>query len=561
MKISFHDLFDIDEVQSLQDVFAKATQVASIITDVDGNPITKPSNFCRLCRDIIRKTEKGLSNCMYSDAVLGKGNPNGPSMQPCLSGGLLDGGASIMVGDKHIANWLIGQVRNDELDEEGMLAYAREIGANEEEFRLALAEVSIMSTEQFSDVCQALFVMAKQLSDLAYKNVLQEKTIHERDLAVDALRESEEKFRLLLDSTAEAIYGIDTNGNCIFCNPACIDLLGYSRETDLIGRNMHQLIHHHHSDGTEYPEKECKIYMAFRKGKGVTVEDEVLWRKDGSFFDAEYSAFPIIKENTAVGAVVTFHDITQRKKANAELIEAKRQAEEASAAKSDFLATISHEIRTPMTVFLGAIEHLLEIEKDPICRDVVDLANVSSKRLYTLLNEVLDHSKIEAHQMNLEVDVFDLRECLMETVEMMKDRAQKKDLNLKLEVSPSVPVKLSGDPYRLGQILLNLIGNAIKFTDEGDVTVEVKRNNNDIEFCVHDEGVGIPEEKLGEIFESFKQLDSSSTRRHGGAGLGLAISKGLAELMGGHIFVNSELGKGSIFTFVLPIQPYHTDDK
>ncbi len=385
--------------------------------------------------------------------------------------------------------------------------------------------------------------------------------ITERKKAELMLRESEEKFRLLLDSTAEAIYGVDTNGICIFCNPACITILGYSEEADLIGRNMHQLIHHHHSDGTEYPEKECKIYMAFRKGGGVHVDDEVLWRKDGSFFDAEYSSFPIIKENTAVGAVVTFHDITQRKRANAELIKAKRQAEEASAAKSDFLAIISHEIRTPMTVFLGAIEYLSKIEKDPMCRDVIDLANVSSKRLYTLLNEILDHSKIEAHQLHLEVEVFDLRECLMETVEMMKDRAQKKGLNLKLEVSPSVPVEISGDPYRLGQILLNLIGNAIKFTDEGDVTVEVKRNNSDIEFCVHDEGVGIPGEKLDEIFESFKQLDSSSTRLHGGTGLGLAISKGLTELMGGHIFVNSELGKGSVFTFVLPIQSYHTDDK
>ena len=385
--------------------------------------------------------------------------------------------------------------------------------------------------------------------------------ITERKKTEQSLRESEEKFRLLLNSTAEAIYGVDISGNCIFCNPACVKTLGYSREADLLGRNMHELIHHHRNDGTEYPEKECKIYMAFRRGEGVHVEDEIFWRKDGNYFDAKYSSFPIYKKKALVGAVVTFHDITERKKNHADLMEAKRLAEEANAFKSDFLATISHEIRTPMTVFMSAIEHLLEIEKNTEYRKILDLASVSSKRLYTLLNEVLDHSKIESHQMKLEENVFNLRECLIEIVDMMKDRAHKKGLILKLEVSSSVPEEKSGDPYRLGQILLNLIGNAIKFTDKGEVLVKVERNNNEIIFSVHDTGVGIPEDKFDEIFESFRQMDSSSTRRYGGVGLGLAISKGLTELMGGHIYVNSEPGKGSVFCFALPIQNEHPNNK
>ena len=175
INVKFQDLFNLEEIQNIQDTFAKATGVASIITDTDGRPITKPSNFCRLCRDIIRKTEKGLTNCMRSDAVLGLSNPDGPTIQPCLSGGLWDGGASIMVGRKHIANWLIGQIRNEQQDEEKMLAYAREIGADEEDFREALGEVTIMSIEQFNNVCEALYVMAKQLSTLAYQNLLQKR--------------------------------------------------------------------------------------------------------------------------------------------------------------------------------------------------------------------------------------------------------------------------------------------------------------------------------------------------------------------------------------------------
>lgn len=552
--IKFQDLFDLDEIQDLQDAFAKASGVASIITDTDGRPITKPSNFCRLCIDIIRKTEKGLNNCMYSDAVLGKGNPNGPTMQPCLSGGLWDGGASIMVGDKHVANWLIGQVRNEEQDEEGMLGYAREIGADEEEFLSALAEVNIMSTDQFNSVCQALFLMAKQLSTLAYQNVLQERTIDERDVIADALRESEERSRLILNSTAEAIYGLDPKGHCIFCNPACLKILGYESNTDLLGKNMHELIHHHRLDGTEYPEKECKAYQPFLKGEGVHVDDEVLWRADGSYFNAEYSAYPMRKGEEVIGSVVTFHDISERKKVQADLIEAKKAAEEANAAKSNFLANISHEIRTPITVFMGAIEHLLEIDKDPKCQEVLDLAHVSSKRLYVLLNEILDHSKIESHQLELEEETFKVRECLNETIEMMNGRAQNKHLDLALDVSPSVPECMLGDPYRLGQILLNLIGNAIKFTEKGEVTVKVQRHDDYLQFNVIDTGIGISDDMLEDIFESFRQVDSSSTRKHGGAGLGLAISKGLTELMGGEISVQSELEQGSVFSFTLPLK-------
>ncbi|MDG5468732.1 PocR ligand-binding domain-containing protein [Deltaproteobacteria bacterium IMCC39524] len=552
--IKFQDLFDLDEIQSLQDAFAKASGVASIITNTDGRPITKPSNFCRLCIDIIRKTEKGLNNCMTSDALLGRGNPNGPTMQPCLSGGLWDGGASIMVGDKHVANWLIGQVRNEEQDVEGMLDYAREIGADEEDFLSALAEVNIMSTEQFSNVCQALFLMAKQLSTLAYQNILQERTIDERDVIADALRESEERSRLLLNSTAEAIYGLDKKGNCIFCNPACLKILGYESDTDLLGKNMHELIHHHRQDGTEYPEKECKAYQPFLRGEGLHVDDEVLWRADGSHFDAEYSAYPIRKGEEVIGSVITFHDISERKKAQADLIEAKKSAEEANAAKSNFLANISHEIRTPITVFMSAIEHLLEIDKDPKCQEVLDLAHISSKRLYVLLNEILDHSKIESHQLELEEEIFKVRKCLNETIEMMNDRAQKKHLNLALDVSPSVPEYMLGDPYRLGQILLNLIGNAIKFTEKGEITVNVIRHDGNLQFNVIDTGMGISEDMLEDIFESFRQVDSSSTRKHGGAGLGLAISKGLTELMGGEIRVQSELEQGSVFSFTLPLK-------
>jgi PAS domain S-box-containing protein len=368
------------------------------------------------------------------------------------------------------------------------------------------------------------------------------------------LRESEEKFRLLLNSTAEAIYGLDTKGNCTFCNPACLEILGYEREDHLIGKNMHDLIHHHRIDGAEYLVEECKTYLAFRNGEGVHVDNEVLWRADGSPFDAEYTSHPMRKGKEVVGSVVAFHNITERKKAQNALVEAKKSAENANQAKGEFLAKISHEIRTPMTVFMSATEHLLDIDKDPEHREVLELAELSSQRLYTLIEAVLDFSKIEVQKLELYEEKFDLRKCLQNPLKMMQPKANKKNISLELEVSSDVPKNIVGDEYRLGQILLNLIGNAIKFTEEGEVKISVNLLDNNLVFNVSDTGTGIPEEKLESIFEDFIQADNSITRKYGGAGLGLAISRGLVELMGGRINVQSQLGQGSTFTFNLPMK-------
>ncbi len=195
--INFADLFDLQELQSFQDQFAAATGVASIITYPDGTPITQPSSFCRLCIDVIRQTKRGLANCFLSDAVIGRHNPDGPIVQPCLSGGLWDAGASITVGGRHVANWLIGQVKNEQQDEAKLLEYGRSIGADEEEFRAALAEVPIMSRAQFENIARFLFTFANQISARAFQNLLQARFIHERE-------EAEKEKKRLEDQLAQA---------------------------------------------------------------------------------------------------------------------------------------------------------------------------------------------------------------------------------------------------------------------------------------------------------------------------------------------------------------------
>ena len=202
--IVFSDIFTLHEIQHLQDLFANATGVASIITHPDGTPITKPSNFCRLCNDIIRKTEKGRANCFLSDSVLGQANYEGPIVQPCLSCELWDAGTSIVVGGKHIANWLIGQVRNEESDEQRMIEYADEIGANREDFMNALKEVPVMSVDQFQKVSKMLFAFVKELSEKAYNNLQLKIQIAERELAttqISTLHAKHEKNELFLKET------------------------------------------------------------------------------------------------------------------------------------------------------------------------------------------------------------------------------------------------------------------------------------------------------------------------------------------------------------------------
>ncbi len=299
--ITFYDLFHIDEIQKIQDIFAEATGVASIITEIDGTPITRPSNFCRLCNDIIRQTEKGRRNCYHSDAMIGKYNPSGPISQTCLSGSLWDAGASIRVGDKHVANWLIGQILDEDADLDKMMDYAREIGADEKEYYSALKEVKRMPVAQFKKISEALFLIANQLSLLAIQNIQ-----IERDL-----RESEEKFRIIGNSVSDGIVMLDVEGNISIWNKGAEKIFGYRRQ-EATEKNFIRLIvpERFHSICLE-------IFKEFMKaGKEITAEktfEMTATRKNGAEFPVEISLSSVnIKGFWHATGIL--RDITQRKK-------------------------------------------------------------------------------------------------------------------------------------------------------------------------------------------------------------------------------------------------------
>ncbi len=238
--VVFEDLFDLAEMQRVQDLFAAGTGVASIITRPDGTPITRPSHFCRLCHDIIRQTEIGRRNCYCSDAILGRHHPEGPVIQPCLSGGLWDAGASITVGGQHVANWLIGQVRDDTQTEEPMRAYARQIGVDEELFLAAFREVPTMPRAQFEHVAQALHALAKLLSRSAYQNLQQARFIAERQRAEAALRAKTEELDRYFTSSLDLLCIAGTDGRFLRLNPEWEKVLGH-RLDEMIGQGVHGL--------------------------------------------------------------------------------------------------------------------------------------------------------------------------------------------------------------------------------------------------------------------------------------------------------------------------------
>jgi PAS domain S-box-containing protein len=331
-------------------------------------------------------------------------------------------------------------------------------------------------------------------------------------------------------------------------------LLGHQKPEDLVGRELHNIIHHTHADGTPYAEENCTISASLRKGEGIHSDEEVFWRADGTSFPAEYWAYPIRKEGEIVGAVITFLDITERKGAEEALLKSKEAAEAGSRAKSEFLANMSHEIRTPMNGIIGMTDLALDTDLTGEQREYLGLVKSSADSLLRLINDILDFSKIEAGKLELEETEFKIRDLFSDTLKTLAVRADQKRLELSARVSAEVPKAVVGDPTRLRQLIVNLVGNAIKFTERGNIVVdaELQSQSSDalyLHMRVSDTGIGIPHEKQQLIFESFAQADGSTTRRFGGTGLGLTISRRIVEMMGGRMWVESEVGRGSAFHF------------
>lgn len=367
------------------------------------------------------------------------------------------------------------------------------------------------------------------------------------------IKDLSSRQQLILNSVSEGIYGLDRDGISMFVNPAGASMLGYTSE-EFTGINQHDVIHHTRPDGSHYDIRDCLIHRTIQDGIPRSVSEDVFWRKDGSSFLVSYQVNPIFDKGVIQGAVVVFNDITTER----EILRAKESAERTAQIKSEFLAMMSHEIRTPMNGMIGMADLLLESDLSPEQRGYAELLKTSFESLLSILNDILDFSKMEAGKMVLKPAPFHLKQMIGEVMELFRQQALDKGLDFSCHVSDGVPEQITADSIRVKQVLVNLIGNALKFTERGRVLLSIKRaayrgDRLWLEFSVADTGIGIPVSKQDELFHSFSQLHPVINRKYGGTGLGLAICKQLVELMGGSIYAESVEGEGSVFTFLLPV--------
>jgi two-component system, sensor histidine kinase and response regulator len=374
-----------------------------------------------------------------------------------------------------------------------------------------------------------------------------QKEVGERRTAEKALEERTTFLDSLIKNTPVGIVAIDDEDAVQMCNPAFERLFRY-RQKEICGRKLYHLL------STPGFDPEVQINRHRLTRRQITHVVTRRKRSDGSLVDVEAYSVPLVIDGKLTGAVLLYQDITERKRAEEALVRAKEAAEAANRAKSEFLANMSHEIRTPMNGIIGMTELALDTNLSAEQREYLTMVKSSADSLLTLINDILDFSKIEAGKLEVEQLDFAFEETVGEAVKVLSIRARQKGLELAWRLAPGVPERVNGDANRLRQVLVNLIGNAVKFTERGEITVEVGNESEDdtglvLHFRVRDSGIGIAKEKQSMIFEAFTQADSSASRKYGGTGLGLAITTRLVTLMGGRIWVESEPGQGSTFHF------------
>jgi len=368
------------------------------------------------------------------------------------------------------------------------------------------------------------------------------------------LQSSEDQYRGLFENSVEGLFQANIDGSLIIANPAFITMLGYHSGSEM-RHNISNIFDNQHAQ--ENNAERLKTLIK-EQGKAVNIEGKIV-RFDKSEIDILYSITLVLdRDGNPLRLDGCIKDVTAQKR-SAELFLEKERAEAASDAKSQFLANMSHEIRTPMNGVLGIADLLKNTKLDPMQSHYVQVIADSGKSLLEIINDILDFSKIESGKMEIENIAIEIEALLDEVVSLFSIRSSETKVALVVAVADNVPKMILGDPTRIRQILMNLIGNAFKFTETGSIRVNLEttcaNSSSELKFSIKDTGIGIPETAKNKLFQSYEQVDSTTTRKYGGTGLGLSICKHLAELMEGEIGIHSSIGEGSTFWFTIPAQP------
>ena len=370
-----------------------------------------------------------------------------------------------------------------------------------------------------------------------------------RKRAEAALCASEARFRSMVENILESILVVDQNATVTYAGPSSPRVLGYSPE-EMLGQNILDPVH---------PEDQTRVRALFAQilqNPTIPIAGDCQWRHKQGWRWFDFTAQNLLHDPNLNGVLLTVRDVTEKRQFMTELQQAKEAAESANRAKSEFLANMSHEIRTPINGVLGMTELALDTDLTPEQRQYLLMARQSGEVLLEAINDILDFSKVESGKLDLECIDFVLDDCIAQEMNALALRAHSKGLELIYRIAPEVPPRLAGDPSRLRQLIMNLVGNAIKFTDRGEVVLYVDQQTQDekgveLHFRVMDTGIGIAAEKQALLFQAFTQADTSITRKFGGTGLGLAICARLVNLMGGRIWLESTEGVGSTFHFTI----------
>ena len=422
------------------------------------------------------------------------------------------------------------------------------------------------------------------------------KEVQNRSEITSTLKRSEEEIQLLLNSTAEGIYGIDTQGNCTFINQSALNILKYSGQEQVLGKNMHELIHHTKADGSRYEKKDCKVYRAFREGLRIHCDDEVLWRSDGTGFDAEYFSYPIVQHDKIIGSVVAFWDITERKETEKELIEIKNHLEALVEERTaelekkvrrldrsekallymvedltdmqtqleeerrkllisnkeleEFSYSVSHDLRAPLRAIDGYSRFLLEDYADKLDeegRRYIDVIRTNAGKMDRLIIDLLNLSRITLADIN--PSLVDMREIAQSVFNEITSDEQKKAFEISIEEMPMVECDITF----IKHVWQNLISNAIKYSAKSQtrkIEIKATEHNNEIVFCIKDCGVGFDNRYMDKLFGVFQRLHGEEEFE--GTGVGLAIVKNIVERHGGKVWAEGNINAGAAFYFSLP---------
>jgi PAS domain S-box-containing protein len=566
----FEEMFNLNDIQRLQDEFSSATGVASIITYTDGTPITAPSNFCRLCRDIIRKTEKGCANCYKSDAALGRYNPGGPTIQPCMSGGLWDAGAAITVGGKHIANWLIGQVRDSTQTEERMREYARQIDADEEAVVEAFREVPSMTHEQFKKVAQVLFTLANQLSTTAYQNVQQARFIAERKHAEEELHHLRHYLSSIINSMPSMLVGVDSEGIITQWNQQA------ERAT---GLTPHNAVGQLFTEALPRLAGEMKRVIEAMESRQTQTTPKHAYQEDGELHYEDITIYPLTA-NSVEGAVIRVDDVTDRVRIEEMMVQSEKMMSVGGLA-----AGMAHEINNPLAGMMQTAsvvrDRLTDLEL-PANQRVAEQIGISIKDVGAYMEargivkrldrirksgtraaEIVSNMLSFARKSESAFSMHNLATLLDQCLDLagsdydLKKKYDFRQIKIVREYEDDLPL-VACEPSKIQQVLLNLLRNgaeAMYTTKPGQhkprfiLRLAYEKDADMVRIEIKDNGPGMDETTRKRAFEPFFTTKTPDR----GTGLGLSVSYFIiTQNHGGEMSLESHLGEGAVFVIKLP---------